>query len=316
MPEPELMESSGETALKATVITVTFNSSSTLVGYFAGIRDNQDAIAQLVIVDNGSNDDTLASVNDFCDAFDFPVTVVRERNVGFAAGYRAGEAVVHDRELPVLSLNPDVKLGPNTLESLLALLAGDEGIAIATGPLSLPDGSPDPSSVRSAPTFGKAVLYAVLGRFTPRKLRYNAASDSSIGKPVDAPFDVEATTGALMLFAPSWRAAGDGLFDTDYWMYGEDLQACADALSAGLRVTMDPRAAASVHSKAASSGRPRKLRSNIAFHNAMYVYFTKNNRTNAFTRLSARIAVSARLAISAISSAAIRASRATLQRGN
>ena len=91
---------------------------------------------------------------------------------------------------------------------------------------------------------------------------------------------VEATTGALMLLSPDFRNAGTGVFDRDYWMYGEDLQLCADAQAAGRRVVILERPG-SVHLKGHSSGFPRGSRSDRAFHQAMLVYYRKNLRRHA-----------------------------------
>jgi N-acetylglucosaminyl-diphospho-decaprenol L-rhamnosyltransferase len=85
-------------------------------------------------------------------------------------------------------------------------------------------------------------------------------------------------------------------------MYGEDLQLCADARSEGWQLLM-AEGVPSVHTKGASSGRPRGRKSNIEFHRAMYTYYVKNlNKSRLgrvgvgaaiFTRLGSELAISA-----------------------
>jgi N-acetylglucosaminyl-diphospho-decaprenol L-rhamnosyltransferase len=262
------------------VVTVTHNSASTLDAYFAGIAACAAGIAGITVVDNASTDDTVARLRAEVDGFPVPLEVVENANTGFAGGYRAASASAVERGIPVLCLNPDVVLAPGAVEALLDVLNSFPEAGVVTTPLVELDGTPDTASRRRLPTLSGSVVYSVLGKLTPKAIRYNAqeqapvtaTATSAAGRPVT---ELEATTGALMLVDPAFRALDEGVFDGDYWMYGEDLQLCADARARGRSVLM-AEVAPSVHVKGVSSGRPRSTRSNRAFHDAMYLYARKN----------------------------------------
>ena len=262
------------------VVTVTHNSSSTLAEFLEGVERNADAIAALTLVDNASTDATLEVAEAYRSPSGLGVEVIRNANTGFAGGYLAAAGAGARADLPVLCLNPHVVLAEGVIEAMLDVLNTFDDAAVVTAPLTELSGEPDSASRRRLPTFGGSAVYSVLGRFTPSRLRYNA-QDRHPGAARGAARSgtettaLEATTGALMLVDPRFRSLGQGIFDTDYWMYGEDLQLCADARSAGRSVLM-AETTPSVHVKGVSSGRPRSTRSNRAFHHAMVVYAGKN----------------------------------------
>lgn len=261
------------------VVTVTHNSSSTLDAYFAGIARCSADIAGVTVVDNGSSDDTVSRVRAAADRSMVPVEVIENVNAGFAGGYLAASRSALPRHLPVLCLNPDVGLAEGAVAAMLDVLSTFPDAAIVTVPLVESDGSPDTASRRRLPTLGASVVYSLLGRLTPSALRYNRREgdcevtyQTAGGVQVSA---LQATTGALMLVPADFRSLEEGIFDRGYWMYGEDLQLCADAARAG-RPVLIAEVAPSVHLKGASSGRPRSHRSNRAFHDAMLRYAQKN----------------------------------------
>lgn len=261
------------------VVTVTHNSASTLSAYFAGLHTCADEIAAVTIVDNASTDDTVARARAESEKSPLTVEVIQSANVGFAGGYLAASASEVGRGVPVLALNPDVALERGTAAALLDVLNSFPAAGVVTAPLIVSSGVADTASRRRLPTLSGSVVYSLLGRLTPKRLRYNsrAADDmpSGVSESGLRVSQLEATTGALMLVAPDFRTLDEGLFDTDYWMYGEDLQLCADARTEG-RVVLMAETAASVHVKGVSSGRPRSRRSNRAFHEAMTIYAQKN----------------------------------------
>jgi N-acetylglucosaminyl-diphospho-decaprenol L-rhamnosyltransferase len=283
------------------VVTVTHNSAETLDGYFQGIAANADRIARVTVVDNASTDATVELVRRAAAGCPVAVDVIENANTGFAGGYAAAARSDVQRGLPVLAVNPDVVLAPDTVRALLDVAATFPSAAVVTAPLVEVDGTPDTASRRRLPTFGASVVYSMLGRLTPDRLRYNARSQgekptarTSTGIPVS---ELQATTGALMLVSPDFRSLDQGVFDRRYWMYGEDLQLCADAATAGRSVLM-AEIAPSVHVKGVSSGRPRSHRSNRAFHEAMWIYARTNLVRSPVASSIVRMGVGAHFAVS------------------
>ena len=294
------------------VVTVTHNSASTVEAYFAGIAACAADIAGVTIVDNASTDDTVARVSAAAAAASVPVEVIENDNAGFAGGYFAASASAVRRGLPVLCLNPDVALAKGAVNAMLDVLASFPAAAVITVPLVESDGSPDTASRRRLPTFGASMVYSALGRLTPSRLRYNRREEDQAptlttrgGRRVSA---LQATTGAVMLVPADFRTLDQGVFDRDYWMYGEDLQLCADAAAAGRRVLI-AEVEPSVHVKGVSSGRPRSRRSNRAFHDAMYRYAQKNLLSNPVLLQGLRVGVQAHYLLTEAKALPIRAHR-------
>ncbi len=294
---------------RASVLTVTYNNAKTVTSYLDGLTAQHGAVAEVVVVDNGSSDNTIAELRRHAPGLTFPVRVVESTNTGFSAGMNRAAAARQRADLPILCLNPDLELGEGVLGDALDVLNRNSHAGIVTAPLVDETGEPDTASIRSLPTVNGSVVYSVLGRFAPGRLRYNARRyPGEIGETPNAEsFAIEATTGAFMLLNPQFRSAG-AIFDPDYWMYGEDLQLCSDARAEGFTVLMT-RTRPSVHLKGESSGRPRRLRSNWAFHRALFLYYRKNLNRQPILLPVFSAAVLGRFAMSAASSAVVRGAR-------
>jgi GT2 family glycosyltransferase len=301
------------------VVTVTHNSASTIDAYFKGIAACAAEIAGVTVVDNASTDDTVSRVRSAAAAALVPVEVIENENDGFAGGYHAAASSSMPRGLAVLCLNPDVELAAGAVSAMLDVLASFPEAAVVTAPLVESDGSPDTASRRRLPTLGASMVYSVLGRLTPAALRYNRRESDAVptlrtraGVAVSA---LQATTGALMLVPADFRPLDAGIFDRDYWMYGEDLQLCADAAAAGRSVLM-AEVAPSIHVKGVSSGRPRSHRSNRAFHDAMLRYAQKNLVQHAVPLQLLRVGVAVHFLLTEVKALPVRLlRRRAAQRG-
>lgn len=299
---------------KCVVVTVTYNNATTIERFLQGLAIDAAFISRLILIDNGSNDDTVRRAELVGEQLELGVDIVRSSNQGFAGGYATGSQKIQDPAVPVLCLNPDVVLAPGTLRRVLEAESTWLDIGIVTVPLNREDGTEDPSCRRTLPRVGPSVAYAAIGRALPRAFRYNAPSRAdatpagrlSDGTPIR---NLEATTGAFMLVSPRFRKPTEPVFDTDYWMYGEDLQLCHDAQASGFRVIM-VECEPSLHVKGVSSGWPRSRKSNNAFHRAMYTYYDKNLRTSRAEALFIRAGVEGRrIATNALGAATRRTTR-------
>lgn len=266
---------------RCNVIVVIYNSAATLPDFFAGLEANADSIEEVVVVDNGSNDESLSMARALLEKSSLFGHTVAGANVGFAGGHWAASREFGRDDLPTLCVNPDVALADGVVAGMLGVLHRFPNAAIVSAPLIGRDGVEDSASRRTLPTVASGAMYSVLGKLLPKRMRYNAQGRST-GHTVakaesgrSAVSRVEATTGALMLIADDFRPVTSGIFDQSYWMYGEDLQLCFDARESG-RVVLIAEEQPSVHLKGASSGWPRSWRSNVAFHDAMYLYYAKN----------------------------------------
>jgi len=141
-----------------TVAVVTWNSADVLPGLIASLPAGAGGVPyHLVVVDNASSDDTVEVARTLAP----DATVLQTgRNAGYAAGVNAAVAATPDSPA-VLVLNPDVRLEPGCLATLLAAL-DEPGTGIAVPRLSDADGRLI-HSMRRRPTLLRAYADAVVG---------------------------------------------------------------------------------------------------------------------------------------------------------
>ncbi len=202
------------------------NVSAVLVSYRTGpalfhcldALRAEPALAEILLVDNGNDADTLARLR----AWDDPRLrlITGHGNVGFAAGCHRGVAASTAPFL--LMLNPDCLLAPGAVPALLTALAGEAKPWIGTVRLLEADGREQRGCRRAAGTPLNFLIEGLsLGRFLPR-LCLNRHTDP-LPQGLTA---VPALSGAFMLMPrAAWDATG-GL-DTGYFLHLEDLDLCA-----------------------------------------------------------------------------------------
>jgi GT2 family glycosyltransferase len=239
------------------------------------LRDTLNALdneggpnVEVIVADNASADGSAAMVE--CE---FPrvslLTLVE--NVGYGrANNVAFEQAKGDL---VLLLNPDVTVTPGCVAHLVRFLENHPD-AGAVGPrLVRPDGSPDLAGRRSFPT-PAASFYRVtaLSRLLPGSARFNRYNLGALDPTRE--HEMDAGSGACLLVR---REAIDrvGLFDPDFFMYGEDLDLCYRIKAAGWKIWYVPSAVA-VHVKGTST-RQVPMRMQYEFHRAMWIYHRKHH---------------------------------------
>lgn len=235
------------------IVVVTYNSAAYIKACLASIADSEyDGTLRTIVVDNASTDATLEAAR--TSEADTHI-IANQRNTGFAAACNQGiDATSGDL---VLLLNPDARLEPTTLATLVAYLDEHPRVAIVGPRLLQEDGSlqRDISATGLFPSFRQALFeYTHLGRALPTSpwIRDYFLTD----------FDrvsnrtVAMVQGACFLFR---RAILDeiGGLDTGYFLYFEETDFCKNAADRGWEIHYVGDAAA-VHlgSHSLPGGRP------------------------------------------------------------
>jgi N-acetylglucosaminyl-diphospho-decaprenol L-rhamnosyltransferase len=244
---------------------------------------------RVFVVDNASGDGTAEMVRR-----DFPEVCLdaAPANLGFAAA--TNRAVLRGTGRYILALNPDTRLLPGTLDTLLELMEARPEVGICGCRLELENGSIDHAAKRSFPTPVSAV-----GHFTGVGRRAGASGRVAAYRAPDVERGrVDAVNGAFMLMR---RAALEevGLFDEGYWMYMEDLDLCYRFAESGWVTWYEPSAVA-VHVKAGSSGPYRSARLNYAFHYGMFRFYRKHYaaRSNVLLNGLVYVGIASKLVVS------------------
>ncbi len=189
-----------------TVIVVTYNSAHCM----AGLASALSVLPHVTIVDNASDDDTIAQV-----AIHMPnAKVIRnERNLGFGAANN--RALVEAQTPYALLLNPDCLPGTDFLESLLAFADQYPDAAIIAPHLIRRGGEVEVS------------------------YRWPCTHWKSSGGAADGPCCVGFVCGAVMLLNMSVMREV-GFFDETFFLYYEDEDLCQRVFMKKLQIVVAP----------------------------------------------------------------------------
>jgi GT2 family glycosyltransferase len=217
--------------------------------------------AEVIVVDNGSNDGLAENVSDFklqIPTFKF----IQNINNGFAKGNNLG--IQNSSGRYILLLNPDTYVEKNTLSLMLDFMDMRPQVGISTCKVVLSNGKLDQACKRRFPNPWNALL-----RFS----RLSNRDYNMLDTDEDMETEIDACMGAFMLVR---REALDtfGLLDESFFMYGEDLDWCWRCKEKGFKVWYFPQVSIT-HFKGSSSKKVpfRALR---WFHDAMWVFYRKH----------------------------------------
>lgn len=221
------------------VAVVTFNSGQYIEALLDSLAGEKLSL-HVVVVDNGSVDDTLAKLAPRND-----VTVI---SAGANLGYSGGINLAHEYMLPdapILVVNPDLVLESGSLTQLLATLDADPDVGICVPQIRNPDGTLY-FSLRREPTLLNALGDALLGaRWPQRPARLNG--DLRTKPEYQSARDVHWASGAALLVSRECDRTVGPWNSADFFMYAEETDYAARAREAGFRIRYVPTARAIHH---------------------------------------------------------------------
>lgn len=193
-----------------------------------------EGVSELVVVDNGSTDGSVALLE---RAVPEAAVVVTGRNLGY--GSAANRGVASTNASVVLVCNSDVVVAPGVLAALADAMQADPRRALAGPLIRKPDGERYPSA-RRFPSMVDAAGHAAIGLFTPRNRFTRAYHQADLEREATTT-DVDWVSGACFLVR---RAAFEevGGFDEAYFMYAEEVDLCWRLGRTGWRVAYVPAA--------------------------------------------------------------------------
>jgi N-acetylglucosaminyl-diphospho-decaprenol L-rhamnosyltransferase len=251
-------------------VVVNYEAGPLLLECVTSLRADESAgVAELVVVDNGSRDGSVAALRR-----EHPdVRVVKSPgNVGYARAANLG--IASTRAEVVAVLNADTRFEPGTAGPLVDRIEHENGLA-AVGPrIKNLDGTDYPSA-RTIPSTTDAVMHGVLGLwwptnpFTTRYRQLDAAPDHVR--------EVDWLSGAAIWFR---RRALDevGGWDERYFMYLEDVDLCWRLRRAGWAVSYEPAGVVWHVQGASTARRPYRM---IAEHHRSAWRFARRRYTGA-----------------------------------
>ncbi len=216
--------SSRDALRRVGVLIVNYNAGPWLKRGLDRLLAGSGESLQVVIVDNGSTDDSLDGLPTG------NVTIDRAgSNLGFGPGMNRAAGAT-EREL-LLLLNPDAELSADDLARLVAELDSHPDAVLVAGRVVDAEGREQRGSRRRAPTAGR-ILAELLGG-------NGRGIDLTGTRAPDTPTELEAVSGACMLVrADAFHAVGG--FDEGYPLHFEDLDLFARLRAAGGRLRWVP----------------------------------------------------------------------------
>jgi GT2 family glycosyltransferase len=219
------------------IVIVAYKSRDEIGGCLASLpRTLAGRPVEVVVVDNSPGDGAGEMVQR-----DFPwITYLpAATNLGFGRANNAGYA--RTRGEFVLFLNPDTLANEKALAHCVGRLQAEPAIGLISPRLELADGSMDLACRRSIPTlwdgFCRASGLAAAFPGTAMFAGYNLTH-----LPKEGTYEVGAINGAFMLAprkALEALAPDGGVFDEQFFMYGDDLDLCIRMSRAGWKIVYD-----------------------------------------------------------------------------
>jgi GT2 family glycosyltransferase len=217
-----------------TVTIVTFNSGRYIAQCLASVFEQDYPCIEVIVVDNGSTDDTAKILRDF----EGRVRVVYNgENVGFAAGQN--QTIALSQAEWVLVLNPDVRLMPDFISLMVAAGEADANVGSVCGKLLRMSAQCEMSDEGFLDSTG---IY-----FTPGMRHFDRGSQERDDGRYDEFAYVFGASGAAALYRREMiddTSIFGEFFDPDFFVYREDADVAWRAQLLGWKCLYTPLAAA------------------------------------------------------------------------
>lgn len=209
------------------IVITSFNTKDLLLGCINSItKYTKDIIYELIVVDNGSNDESVKTIEKL-KAENIKV-IKNKENLGFAKANNQGIEKARGRY--ILLLNSDTKLVENSLSKMVDWMDKHKDVGISSCMLINPDGSIQATG-GSFPSIFKVFLWStflddlpfiadIFGSYHPHAQNFLAKSNY-----YKSEHQQDWITGAFF-FIRREAIEKTGLLDESFFMYVEELELC------------------------------------------------------------------------------------------
>jgi N-acetylglucosaminyl-diphospho-decaprenol L-rhamnosyltransferase len=253
--------------MDVSIIIVNWNSAAYTAACVSSIREGTQGLQyEIIVVDNASTDNSLELLKQIPGIR----LVVSSVNLGFARANNLGYWQSSGRVL--LFLNPDTYVQEPAIPRMYAGLLSRSDLGIVGCKLLNTDQSLQTSCVQAFPT--------ILNQLTDveaLKVRFPGVrmwGISALFREQPNPVPVEVVSGAcLMIQREIFTKVG--MFSTDYFMYGEDVDLCHKVAQAGLRVAYVAQATVIHHGGQSSKKKSDSFFGAVVTHETTRLFLAK-----------------------------------------
>jgi len=226
---------------------------------------------EIFFVDNNSIDGSVTHIrNKYPDV----IIISNEKNIGFSMANNL--AIKKASGKYILILNPDTILEEGTFEKMISFCEANKNAGAVTSKLILANGKLDSACRRSFPTPAVAIPRMLgMSKLFPHSKVFGKYNLTYLDE--NKTYEVDAICGAFM-FIPRTVIDEAGMFDEDYFMYGEDLDLCFRIKKSGYKIFYYPEVT-TIHFKGEST-----RKTNLSYVNNFYgsmIIFVRKNFTGA-----------------------------------
>lgn len=263
------------------VVIVSYNNQPVVFDCLESLRQTKGVRLKVYVVDNKSSKEFVHKLKK-----QFPEIILthNDENLGFS---KANNQALRLVDTPyILILNSDTTVPPETLATVVKYLESHKKVGMVGCRVELAiNGKLDKACRRGFPTpWTGFTHYSYLERLFPKSKLFGGYNLTYL--PENRTYEVDSLVGAFMLVR---KKAMDevGLFDEDYFMYGEDIDWCYRFWEKGWKIVYHP-VVKILHFKGASSGLQRhstkmspdalagRMKTLDAFYNAMRIFYDKH----------------------------------------
>jgi hypothetical protein len=249
------------------IIIVSWNVKDLLKKCLQSIYDQTQGLEfEIFVIDNASKDGSAVMV-----ATEFPQVnlIASNENMGFAKANNL--ALEQAQGKYVLFLNPDTEITENSFKVMFDLMEQDENIALSTCQLNYPDGTLQKNIKHNPGLCDQILILLKLHHLIqPKCLKRYLAKDFDYTKEQA----VKQIMGAFM-FARADVIKEIGGFDTDYFIWWEDLDLCKRIQDLGMKIIYTPKTKI-IHYEAKSFEQQMSVEKQKRFNRGMRIYFKKH----------------------------------------
>lgn len=253
------------------IVIVNYNVRDLLLNAITSVKSAVGGIAtEIIVVDNASSDGAIEAL-----AAEHPdvIAIGLDRNLGFGAANNIG--IERARGEYILILNPDTIVAEDTLRAMIAFMREHPKAGVAGCLVLMPDGTPDPAAKRGFPSPWSSFCKVFgLSKLFPRSKIFGGYNLTWIDPQTTT--QVDNIQGSFMFYRGDLLRELGG-FDTDFFMYGEDLDLCLRTKKAGWEVWY--YAGASIIHLRGESTRRSSLDAIAMFYDAMAIFARKHFRS-------------------------------------
>ncbi len=211
------------------IVIITYNCKDYTINCIKSIyENNSEIIANIIIVDNNSDDDSISYISK-----NYPnIKIIKNsENFGYAKAVNIG--FMHTQSEIVIFSNADVIYKPNSITNLIDTFNDDALIGVAGPQQYYPNGKPQYSWGETASIkYGLKQIF-----FIPSIERYFYNKFTRKNNKV---IDVSYADGAVLAIRREVFIELNG-FDEDYFFYSEEADFCFRAINSGKRVVNNPK---------------------------------------------------------------------------